>query len=160
MPTAEPYHPIRTEIAGVGVAELAERFGTPTYVYNAAKIVERVNDLRQFDVIRYAQKACSNIAILDLVRRQAVLVDAVSTGEVFRAMKAGYKAGVGGQESGVRGQESGVKGHEYPEIIYTADIFDRESLETVIKLDIPVNCGSPAMIDQLGERAPGKNITL
>jgi diaminopimelate decarboxylase len=30
----------------------------------------------------------------------------------------------------------------------------------VVKLNIPVNCGSPEMIDQLGERAPGRNITL
>src|SRR2546423_1741509 len=145
MPTAEPYHPIRSQIAGVNVRDLAERFGTPTYVYDAAKIVERVNDLKQFDVIRFAQKACSNIAILDLVRRHGVLVDAVSAGEIHRALKAGYKAGVR---------------EKHPEIIYTADIFDRESLETVIKLGIPVNCGSPDMIDQLGERSPGSNITL
>src|SRR3954465_6224766 len=151
MPTAEVYQPIRTEIAGVSVPELAERFGTPTYVYNAAKIIERINDLKQFDVTRYAQKACSNIAILDLVRRHGVLVDAVSAGEVHRALKAGYEKG-----SGFRVQGS----ERHPEIIYTADIFDRESLETVIKLGIPVNCGSPDMIDQLGERAPGCEITL
>src|SRR2546421_7297190 len=101
MPTAEPYHPIRSQIAGVNVRDLAERFGTPTYVYNAAKIVERINDLRQFDVIRYAQKACSNIAILELMRRHGVLVDAVSAGEVHRALKAGY-----GKGSGLRVQGS------------------------------------------------------
>jgi diaminopimelate decarboxylase len=28
----------RTEIAGVPIRELVERFGTPTYVYDAAKI--------------------------------------------------------------------------------------------------------------------------
>ena len=57
MPIAEPYSPIRLQIANVPVRELAERFGTPLYVYDAAKIVERVNDLKQFDVIRFAQKA-------------------------------------------------------------------------------------------------------
>jgi diaminopimelate decarboxylase len=144
MPTSEPFSVIRTQIAGVGVRELAARFGTPAYIYDAAKIVERINDLRQFDVIRYAQKACSNIAILDLVRRHGVLVDAVSAGEVHRAIAAGYKPG--------------IEGH--PQIIYTADIFDRESLDTVVKLGLAVNCGSPDMIDQLGERAPGSNITL
>jgi len=173
MPTAEVYRPIRTEIAGVSVAQLAEQFGTPTYVYHAARIVERINDLRQFDVIRYAQKACSNIAILDLVRRHGVVVDAVSTGEIHRAMKAGFAPGASGQKPGASGQEPGSSGQEgkataahhspltaHPEIVYTADIFDRESLSTVVKLDIPVNCGSPAMIDQLGERAPGRDITL
>jgi diaminopimelate decarboxylase len=144
MPTSEPFATTRTHIAGASIPDLAARFGTPAYVYDAAKIVERVNDLRQFDVIRYAQKACSNIAILDLVRRHGVVVDAVSAGEVHRALAAGYKPGASG----------------HPEIVYTADIFDREALDTVVKLDIPVNCGSPDMIDQLGARAPGCNITL
>src|SRR5205809_12010 len=145
MPIAEPYHPIRTQIAGVNVRELAERFGTPTYVYNAAKIIERIDDLKRFDVVRYAQKACSNIAILDLMRRHGVVVEAVSAGEIRRATTAGYKVD---------------RGDKRPQIIYTADIFDRESLETVVKLGIPVNCGSPDMIDQLGGRAPGRSITL
>jgi diaminopimelate decarboxylase len=146
MPISEPFHTSRTQIAGVPVRELAEKFGTPVYVYDAAKIVERIHDLKQFDVIRFAQKACSNIAILSLARQHGVVVDAVSAGEVHRAIKAGYKPG--------------TSANHHPEIVYTADIFDREALETVVKLGIPVNCGSPDMIDQLGERAPGANITL
>ena len=47
-----------------------------------------------------------------------------------------------------------------PPIVYTADIFDHESLELVLQYDIPVNCGSPDMIEQYGRRAPGRNITL
>ena len=151
MPTSEPLATTRTQIAGASVRDLATRFGTPVYVYDAARIVDRVNDLRQFDVIRYAQKACSNIAILDLVRRNGVVVDAVSAGEIHRALAAGYRAGGRGQGTGDR---------EHSEIVYTADIFDRESLDLVVKLGLPVNCGSPEMIDQLGERAPGRQITL
>src|SRR5215475_4327550 len=96
MPAVQKFSTLRTEIAGVPVNELARQFGTPAFVYDAAKIVERINDLRAFDVIRYAQKACSNIAILDLVRRNGVLVDAVSAGEIHRALKAGYRHGTGG----------------------------------------------------------------
>jgi diaminopimelate decarboxylase len=33
-------------------------------------------------------------------------------------------------------------------------------LDLVVELKLPVNCGSPEMIDQLGERAPGSAITL
>src|SRR5690606_36422725 len=43
---------------------------------------------------------------------------------------------------------------------YTSDIFDQQSLYMVENKDIPVNCGSPDMIWQLGERCPGRNITL
>src|SRR5205807_2736023 len=99
--------------------------------YDAATIVERIEDLRAFDTIRYAQKACSNLAILDLVRRHAVLVDAVSAGEISRALAAGF-APTG----------------DPPPIVYTADIFDRETLDLVLARGIPVNCGSPDMIDQ------------
>jgi diaminopimelate decarboxylase len=148
MPTSEPFVTTRTQIAGASIRDLATSFGTPVYVYDAAKIIERINDLKQFDVIRYAQKACSNIAVLDLVRQHGVVVDAVSAGEIHRALAAGYTAGNRGQEKG------------YAEIVYTADIFDRESLDLVVKLGLPVNCGSPEMIDQLGERAPGRQITL
>ncbi|HEV2970048.1 MAG TPA: diaminopimelate decarboxylase [Pirellulales bacterium] len=134
---------IRTEIAGVPVADLARQFGTPTYIYDSAKIVERINDLRQFDTIRYAQKACSNLAILDLVLRQGALVDAVSAGEIRRALSAGF-------------QPHGNP----PPLVYTADLFDRETLDLVVELGLHVNCGSPDMIDQLGARAPGSRITL
>lgn len=133
----------RHEIAGVPVAKIAEEFGTPTYVYEAASIVQRIADLKSFDKIRYAQKACSNIAILDLMRREGVVVDAVSTGEIQRALAAGFRVE-----------------EKYHEVVYTADIFDREALDMVVKHHIHVNCGSMDMIDQLGERAPGRNITL
>ena len=144
MPTTTTQFPdLRTDIAGVSIAELADQFGTPTYVYDAAKIVERIRDLSRFDVVRYAQKACSNIAILDLVRRHGVLVDAVSAGEIHRALKAGYNAG---------GDPHGI--------VYTADIFDRDALDMVVEHGVHVNCGSPDMISQLGEVRPGSEITL
>jgi len=143
MPTVGPFTTVRRDIAGVPVADLAKRYGTPTYVYDAAKIVERIHDLRQFDVIRFAQKACSNIAILALARKHGVVVDAVSSGEIHRALAAGYPA----------------HGDPHP-IVYTADIFDRESLDQVAALKLPVNVGSPDMLDQLADRLPGANVTL
>jgi len=125
------------------VEDLARQFGTPTFVYDAAKIVERVADLRAFDVVRYAEKAASNLAILDLVRRHGALVDTVSANEVRRALAAGYAA------------------HgDPPPIVYTADIFDAESLDLVVRENVHVNCGSPDMIDQYGRLAPGREITL
>ena len=143
MSTTDTTSLIRTEIAGANVADLAREHGTPTYVYNAEQIVRRIEELRQFDVIRYAQKACSNIAIVSLMRQQGVLVDSVSAGEIHRALAAGY-------------QPQG----DPPPIVYTADIFDRKSLDMVVEHGIHANLGSPDMIDQLGARAPGREITL
>jgi len=144
MIAAAPAFPTQqTRFAGLEIAPLATQFGTPLYLYDAAMIQRRIADLAAFDVIRYAQKACGNIAILDRVRRAGVVVDAVSAGEIRRALAAGFKP------------------HgETPGIVYTADIFDRESLDLVVELGLHVNCGSPDMIDQLGERLPGANVTL
>jgi diaminopimelate decarboxylase len=133
----------RNHIAGVSVAELARRFGTPSFVYDAAAIRRRIADLAAFDVVRYAEKACSNLAILDLVRRAGGLVDTVSAGEILRALAAGFSP---------QGDP--------PPIVYTADIFNAESLDLCIAHNVHVNCGSADMIDQLGGRAPGREITL
>jgi diaminopimelate decarboxylase len=145
----ERYPTLISDIAGQPIVALARKFGTPVFVYDAAKVVQRMNDLAAFDTVRFAQKACSNLAILDLVRRHGALVDAVSAGEIRRALAAGFRPGSG----------------EPPEIFYTADIFDQESLNLVVEHDIPVNCGSPDMIDQLGERVSslqraGRDLTL
>ena len=69
---------LRREIAGIPVADLVRDFGTPTFVYEADRVRSQIETLRGFDVIRYAQKANSNLAILDLCRRADVVVDAVS----------------------------------------------------------------------------------
>jgi diaminopimelate decarboxylase len=133
----------RVEIAGVPIVDLAQRFGTPLYVYDSAVIAQRISDLQAFDVVRYAQKACSSLAVLDFMRRRGVLVDAVSAGEIYRALWAGF-----------------VPEGDPPGIVYTADIFDRDSLSLVLERHIHVNMGSPDMIAQLGELAPGREITL
>ena len=134
---------VRREIAGHSIESIVKHYGTPCYVYDMATIRQKVADLKAFDVIRYAQKACSNIAILDRLRRLGVVVDAVSAGEVQRALSAGFDP------------------HSDPHgIVYTADVFDQEALEMVKKLGLHVNCGSPDMIDQLGRIVPGSSVTL
>lgn len=130
---------IQTHIGGAAIRELARDFGTPTFVYDRAVIEQRVADLKGFPVIRFAQKACSNIAILALMRKLGVVVDAVSAGEINRALLAGYKPG---------------------QIVYTADIFDRPALEAVVRHGVPVNCGSLDMLEQFGARCPGREVTL
>ena len=140
-----------SEIAGVKVSELAREFGTPCFAYDAETIRQRVSDLAQFDVIRYAQKACSNLAILNLVRKLGVVIDAVSAGEILRGFAAGYQAHAGTQ--------NGETTAAHP-IVYTADIFDHDALDLVAQHGLHVNVGSPDMIKQLADRCPGANITI
>ena len=152
IPPAPPT--LRGEIAGVSVAELARDYGTPLYVYDADMVRRRCRDLAAWDTVRFAQKACSNLAVLDLVRREGVMVDAVSTGEIHRALAAGYKPHA---SAGAASADALPPVHP---IVYTADIFDRDSLDAVAKLGIHVNCGSADMLEQLAARVPGASVTL
>ncbi|MFM9059318.1 MAG: diaminopimelate decarboxylase [Planctomycetaceae bacterium] len=149
-----PRPAIRRDIAGAPVADLAAKFGTPLYVYDAETIRRRCRDLAARDTVRFAPKACSNLAVLDLVRREGVLVDAVSTGEIHRALAAGSAAHAPAGSAGP---------HDLPPahpIVYTADIFDRDSLDAVVAHGIHVNCGSADMLEQLAARVPGASVTL
>ena len=127
------------------LASLAQQHGTPLWVYDAATIQARIEALRQFDVVRFAQKANSNTHILRLMKRLGVVVDAVSLGEVERALAAGFTPGL-------------HAGHA--EIVFTADLLDRATLPRLVALGIPVNCGSIDMLDQLGAASPGHPVWL
>lgn len=144
--------PVET-IGGASVAELAQCYGTPLYAYDAEMIRRRCRDLAAWDTVRFAQKACSNLAVLDLIRREGVVVDAVSAGEIHRALAAGFSP------HPVAGTDENGLPPVHP-IVYTADIFDRESLEAVVSHGIHVNCGSADMLTQLAERMPGASVTL
>jgi diaminopimelate decarboxylase len=122
--------------------QVARDFGTPCWLYDAGEIRRRVASLGAFDVIRYAQKANSNIHLLRMMRSMDVLVDAVSLGEIERALAAGYRGGEDG------------------DIVFASDIFDRTSLQRIIDLRLPVNIGSPQMLDQLGTLSPGHPVWL
>ena len=127
----------------VRLPPLAERHGTPFYLYDWDVMAERVRSLEAFDVIRYAQKANSNIHILRKMRELGVVVDAVSEGELERALRAGYS------------------GHSDPSgVVYTADIISQETLELITKLGVPMNAGSPDMLAQLGRVKRGHKVWL
>lgn len=76
------------------VAELATRFGTPTYVYSRATIERHwhaFNDAagEHPHLVCYAVKANSNIAILNIMARLGSGFDIVSGGELLRVIAAG-----------------------------------------------------------------------
>ncbi len=123
---------------------LAQQHGTPLWVLDAATVRARIDELRAFDTIRYAQKANANVHLLRLMRAEGVVVDAVSLGEIQRALAAGYTS----------------RGPGTPGIVFTADVIDRATLALVVQEAIPVNCGSVDMLHQLGAASPGHRVWL
>jgi diaminopimelate decarboxylase len=82
----------------VDLATVADRAGTPTYVYSTATLVAHVQRLRKAwaplaPEIHYAVKACSNLAILRVLAAEGVAFDVVSVGEIHRVLAAGGEAG-------------------------------------------------------------------
>lgn len=103
----------RLHAEGVPVAEIAERFGTPCYVYSRATLERH---WRAFDrslgghphLICFAVKANSNLAVLNVLARLGSGFDIVSLGELERVLAAGGEAsrvifsGVGKREDEIR----------------------------------------------------------
>src|SRR5213080_1990328 len=81
----------------VGLAGVANEFGTPLYVYSAGTILDHYTRLdaalAPLDrLVCYAVKANSNGAILKLLAQAGAGFDIVSGGELFRVLKAGGAA--------------------------------------------------------------------
>ena len=82
----------------VDLANLADEFGTPLYVYSAATILDHYKRLDATlegvdHEIAYAVKANSNLSVLRLLATQGAGFDIVSGGELFRVIKAGGDPG-------------------------------------------------------------------
>jgi diaminopimelate decarboxylase len=124
---------------------LAERHGTPLYVYDAAGVRERLARLlaagggRGFDVVRYAQKANPNLALLRLLREGGALVDAVSAGELARALTAGWEA---------------------EQVTYCADLFDRAAVDALAAHPAAITVGSADMLEWVAALRPGGKVAL
>ncbi|MCH8499268.1 MAG: diaminopimelate decarboxylase [Marinobacter sp.] len=78
----------------IPVADIAERFGTPAYVYSRATLERHY---RAYDealgqhphLVCYAVKANSNLAVLQVLARLGAGFDIVSVGELERVLRAG-----------------------------------------------------------------------
>ena len=81
----------------VALADIAERFGTPTWVYSKAAIASAFDEFAgaaagRKVLVCYALKANSNLAIVDLLARRGAGFDIVSGGELERVLTAGGDA--------------------------------------------------------------------
>lgn len=81
---------------GVPLPAIAKAVGTPTYVYSASVIRDRATRLTQAldgipHRVHYAAKANASGAVLRVLREAGIGVDVVSGGELFRALRAGFR---------------------------------------------------------------------
>ena len=94
-------HPDGLHVEGVALSAIAERFGTPCYVYSRAALTQTYASYRDAlqahgvagrSLVCYAVKANSSLAILNLFARMGAGFDIVSGGELARVIAAGGTA--------------------------------------------------------------------
>ncbi|MDE6690430.1 MAG: diaminopimelate decarboxylase [Clostridia bacterium] len=135
------------EIGGCDTLSLAKEFGTPLYVYDETyirKMMRVFKDTLNKDYagrgnVLYASKAFSCLAMYRIAKQEGIGCDAVSGGELYTALKAGFDAAniyVHGNnktyEELVQAVEAGVGGiviDSYRE----ADILDKIAAERKVK---------------------------
>lgn len=120
------------KIEQVDVREIADKFGTPVYVYSLETLRKYIDEIRTLaPVVRYAMKACSNVRVLKEMKAKGVHIDAVSVLEVQRARLAGFSP---------------------EEICFTSDVFFTPSdAEYCLTENIYTNCGTLGMLEEYGE---------
>jgi len=82
---------------GVALSAIAERFGTPTYVYSRAHIETQYRAYADAlsgmpHLVCFAVKANSNLGVLNVLARMGAGFDIVSRGELERVLAAGGQA--------------------------------------------------------------------
>ncbi|MGH9605419.1 MAG: diaminopimelate decarboxylase [Terracidiphilus sp.] len=81
----------------ISLPSLAARYGTPLYVYSRQTLLENYRRLAGHlthisSLVCYSVKANSNLAILNLLRKEGAGFDIVSGGELVRVLKTGADA--------------------------------------------------------------------
>ena len=88
------------EIGGADTVDLAKSFGTPLYVLDEQYIRDMCsvyrdtieNEYSGNGLVLYASKALSCMALYSIVKSENIGIDAVSGGELYTALKAGFPA--------------------------------------------------------------------
>jgi diaminopimelate decarboxylase len=89
----------RLRVGGMPLPDLAERFGTPLYVFDERTLRERARSIREEfsrcyprTRVRYAGKAFLSPGILDVLQQEGLELDVVSGGELYVALRSGFAA--------------------------------------------------------------------
>lgn len=118
---------------------IAKEYGSPVYVYDAAKIESQYNRLTAaFKKVKnlrvnYAIKALSNLAVLQLIHSFGAGMDTVSIQEVRLAIAAGI---------------------DPTKIMFTPNGVSLDELEEVAKMGVQINIDNLSILEQFGTKHP------
>ncbi|MBL6446208.1 diaminopimelate decarboxylase [Fulvivirga sp. 29W222] len=124
------------QIQGVDLNKVVKEFGSPVYVYDANKIIDQLNTLKnafskQKIKIKYAAKALTNISILKLMKKHGAGVDVVSAQEAKLALKAGFEPG---------------------DILFTPNCVSFEEIQQGVEMGLTINIDNISILEQFGHK--------
>lgn len=134
---------------GISMEQLAQKYGTPCYVYSRATLERHWHAFDQAlqthpHLVCYAVKANSNLALLNLLARLGSGFDIVSVGELERVLRAGGEAGkvvfsgVGKREDEIRrALEVGIR---------CFNVESAEELKRINQIAGSMNCRAPVSL--------------
>ncbi|MBI5324674.1 MAG: diaminopimelate decarboxylase [Ignavibacteriae bacterium] len=124
----------RYTIAGVDALELCDKYESPLYVYDSAKMREQYEKMMDAFKstrlkINYACKALTNISVLKFFNKLGAGLDTVSIQEVWLGLGAGF---------------------EPKDIIYTPNCVSMEEINLAVKEGVKINIDNISTLEQFG----------
>jgi diaminopimelate decarboxylase len=138
----------KLNIGGADTHALAEEYGTPLYVLDEKRIRENYqkihqafyNNYQDFKIF-YACKANTNLAVLRILEQEGCSIDAVSPGEIYTALMAGFTP---------------------DRILYTGNNVTDEELKFALETGVRINLDSLSALERLAQLpgADGREISF
>ena len=124
------------KIQGINVKDIAKEFGTPLYVYDAEKIINQLQTLKnafsnQNVKIKYAAKALTNVSILKLMKKNGASVEVVSAQEADLALKAGF---------------------DPKDILFTPNCVSFDEIQEGVEKGLVINIDNISILEQFGHK--------
>ena len=147
------------QLQGLSVLAIAEQFNTPLYVYDAAKITEKIAELKNAFAginlkIKFAGKALTNVSVLKLMRQNGVELDVVSPQELQLGLLAGYAG------SQITFTPSGVSFDEIEAAVAAGSMVNLDNLSVLEKFGQRFGHSVPCMIRIKPNVAAGGNVKI
>lgn len=123
---------------------LKEKYGTPLYVYSEEILREKCRDMKNLVPgrnirVNYSAKANTNLEILRIVREEGLDVDAMSPGEIYIEMMAGFEPG---------------------QIFYIGNNVSAEEMKYAAERNIMVSVDSLSQLEMYGKINPGGRVAI
>ena len=126
-------------IGTIPVLELAKKYGSPVFIYDAGKMESQYNRLKNAFAntsvkINYACKALTNVSVLKIFKNLGAGIDTVSIQEIKLGLLAGY---------------------DPADIIFTPNCVGLDEITEAIELGVKINIDSLSILEKFGAKYGG-----